>query len=673
MQFQFLQFPSLKQPVALAKSLLTDSTDTSSISLPFCVQSLTEIENQHEKAASISKKLACAFIEVARKGERPTSLIPILWPFIIIKQENTALVFDSLGLQKKVFHDGNVDSCQAFNKIILECTPPYLEKEQFFIWLDKNAKVFSNFISINVMEINGCFAEKKSADELVSSMILFETQDDASSTLLPPVIDFDKAQKSLNSIEALRKKSLQDIATLQETKSFLNSLKSKWDSKIFGDIEWTRNYYDKKIAEIRPEVEENIEKLELKRDSELNRLLPQIETRESQVNHWAALERRDQSLVNEAEGEVQRAEEELNLFKRREIEDPDSNWGSLEMFQYRLNNAEEKLRESQVLHSDVEIQFTLSKNNLEDIQADYNGIKNSYNKQIKEQQSRITILDECKREKTEELYNDLTKIGAGIKAIDDNLSNLVNRKTFLIKEINDLFIVLPRNCQQLAFEKFIYVPFFIGRRIRGAAGAIEFVAIPPSRIKRKPKFTHKLGHFFLGTIPSPIEPRNDYFSILPRKLEALILNNKQFRTTINDTSNAFNLLHQQPQLRAIQAGIQELRKEQIISEKSERKLLLMAQHFQQFVTAKAATNTQVTITNPNALPKPSQPKRKIYCKYCGAKIEKNSACPNCGKIIKDTIKVTQEDRLICIFCNTTNKTGAKFCKKCGKKLAIQQA
>jgi hypothetical protein len=560
------------------------------MTLLLCLPALTEIDGRgEEKATSFDKALACAFVEVEkdrkkektfffhRAGEQLVSFVQVLWPFTVVeKSSKRIVVLDCLSLLRRVFVDGSVEQCHKFNEAINGCVPSLMDKDEFFGWLEKHSAYFRDFKSMKSIEIPGCFGETKDAQEFASSIRLVGDQELPEAIPLPIAIDVDKAKSSLTELAHLKKKTKEDIGTLQETGSLVDSVETKWSIEIHGRMREEREYWNNKIEGIRPDVEEKILEYESERDRELERLLPEIESRENQVSHWEAMERRDRASVTAAERGLHNAEQELSLENSLKYEDPERDERYASILESRVNDAQQELGDQQSIHNETSHQLYRAKSLLTEKEEAYNSVKNEYNSRIRGEQMRITVLRDLREEAIASLERDLSKITVGLKGIGGNLSNLVERKRALIGEIDGIEIPLSNPHSQLRKDPYVYVPFFIGKLEK--EGVSRFIVLPPSMLKMHKSVGEKLGHFFLGKIPSPSETRGQCFATLSGMLQSLLSTNRPVVREIHGKAGKANILTLAHARAKIKAGIAKLASEQVLSDKTVQKVLTALQN-----------------------------------------------------------------------------------------------
>ncbi len=556
------------------------------ITLPLCLPFLTEIDScSEEKAASIDKALACAFIEVEKErkkekdfvifqqeGERILSLVKVLWPFTIVEISSKQMIlFDSISLLKKVFDDGSIDFCYEFNESINGCVPSLKSKNDLFGWLEKNSGYFRDFSSIKQVEINGCFKEKESLQEFLVSMSLLENQDITASIPLSVVIDSEKAKATLTEMVEFKKKTKKDIDTLQETSFLTESFENKWTIDFLEKIKQERRYWNSKIEECRPEVEARILEFECQREGELGCLLPEIEKLENQVKQWEAQETREQASVNYAERNLNQTKEELNS-ENDLFHDYERDRSYILVLESRVNDAQKELSARILIHNETAQQISIARELLNERKEECNSIKKKYNNQINDEQMRITVLKNHKEEETAKLEKELSRVTESLKELGKDLANLIQQKRAILTEIESLAFPLGNFPPQLLKDPYIYVPLYIAK-LEKTTGS-RFVVIPPSKLKISKSNSEKIGNFLLRREPSLSEPRKPIFRDLAVLLQPLLTMNNSVSRDILGNTEKVNLLSFENSKKIIKSGMQLLAKEALLSEKSVQKLLL---------------------------------------------------------------------------------------------------
>lgn len=599
------------------------------ITLPLCLPFLTEIDScSEEKAASSDKALACAVIEVEKErkkekdflifhqeGERILSLLKVLWPFTIIETSSKQMIlFDSLSLLKKVFDDGSIDFCYEFNESINGCVPSLKNRNELFGWLEKNTGYFRDFRSIKQVEINGCFKEKKSLQEILFSMSLLENQDISAAIALSVVIDSEKAKTTLTEMVDLKKKTQKDMDTLQETYCLTESFENKWTIEFLEKIKQARRYWNNKIEESRPEVEARILEFESQREEELGCLRPEIEKLENQVNQWEAQETREQASVNYAERNLNQAKEELNS-ENDLFHDDERDISYISVLESRVNDAQKELNARISIHNETAQQVSLARELLNERKEECNSIKKKYNSQINDEQMRITVLKNHKEEETAKLEKDLSRATESIKELGKDLANLVQQKRAILAEIESVSFPLGNFPLQLLKDPYIYVPLYIAK-LENSTGS-RFVVIPPSKLKMSKSNSEKIGNFFLRREPSISEPRKPVFRDLAVLLQSVLTINNSVSRDILENTKKVNLLSFEDSKKIIKNGMQLMANEALLSEKSVQKLLL--------------TLGIAKEQNSNPYQQTISAQVRFICPKCGTNVCLDiDHCPSCG-------------------------------------------
>jgi hypothetical protein len=244
--------------------------------LSIYVPSLTEIDSYgKEKASSLDRVLACAYIRIEierKKGtgfifkqpeERISFLVQVLWPFALIKRpSNKVTVFDTIGFMKRYFEYGDTTKLNDYSDQIQKCNPSLMSRLEFHKTLQRFASYFEEFDKKKSHEILGCFPEPGKALNILGSLSTRGFSEIDGAICPSMTVDSKKACTSVDLLSKLRKDAENDIARYREVLPPLDSILQPWHQQIDEEIKQKRLPYDKKIEKITPQVERRISQIE---------------------------------------------------------------------------------------------------------------------------------------------------------------------------------------------------------------------------------------------------------------------------------------------------------------------------------------------------------------------------------------------------------------------------
>jgi len=460
------------------------------------------------------------------------------WPFTLIRRNDTGkyVFFDRLGFFSETFQYHIMPPTDICIKEISKNQPGSAEVEIFIDILKSCEKNLGSFPSVTPYKIQGCLAHEDLMKDLLATFSSI-SHSTVSGHILSPRITMEQLKSELETLFKLKESCQNDIIQLNNVLAQIEVVTNKWIEYLTKQQMQVREDFDKKIAEIRPDVEANVRDYQQKLNYELHSIemsmAPMISTLESQISRL-------------------RMEEEM--YKKQEETYKKINPAAAEGARKMKDNTK-KIREK------TEDQL---KKVIENKKRQINMITDNYNKLIEKEWERISSLEHEKDNIFNLLEHKKTEISKLVNNLRDEISKLVKSKTSTIGSIEEVGAHIPSEIEKQFGECFHLLMPLIIACLEGEKS--RYVILPPLVIKEKGTLQITKGLF--GGIALPLEPITERFEkIAKKRFEEMLKADSNLEKEISTMGLVNDILHLKETKELLAEGLKELRNLSLINDK----------------------------------------------------------------------------------------------------------
>lgn len=378
-------------------------------------------------------------------SEKISFILKLHYPIWFVPWKGLCLVVDGLEFFSHTLPYVKLPDVEFFAEGIQGSA---VDKNQFRHTLKKHIRTFEKPESTSI-SFEAIFAEKEILSflgecfEQVST--LKEKRGDLI-TLIPPRINEKTALTKAEKAVELWRQIQSDIKGLQYAIDILNEQTSFEEEMILHEIEHVRELYEAKIAPLRPIVEEKIEKLILKRDTEIAKLDKSMERKltarsKEKRRHERELERLERNLIE--------------YKKRRKMSKRRGNNIGATKWEHRMTVYENKLSEARrKLQSVLELIDNIKRHGEREVQ----GVNASYQFLVDNERKKILDLEKSRRLEAESRKMEIEEIKADASIIVEQILRFVELKRTEASRIEEVTVA-----HGIEKTKLLCIPFYLVR------------------------------------------------------------------------------------------------------------------------------------------------------------------------------------------------------------------
>lgn len=481
------------------------------------------------------------------------------YPLWVIPWENRSFLVDGLQIESS-----------SLSHMILPDMEPFLnnidrgkgDRAQFFNALSQHERTFASFPETQDIEFSGIITGKPLLTEIekyIEERTATKADSPKNIVLIPPKLDSEGAEKSLQEFLRLYDSLQSDIKGLEYASNILNQSVRLHQEKINREIELSNKAFNREIEAIRPSVEKNIEKLRSEHDAKAERMNQRARTHlNAKLREKERLQREFQTL------ELRRTELRKRLGIRRNVRDKT---GTTRLEQ-SLRSCESQLEEGKMrLENSLREIELAQRQSLEEARV----LRFQYQALIDFERSKIIEIETNREVKATTKKNEEARLRSVTARITGQIEHMIEERRLHLSELEELTIDWqPEKATLLALPFYLTAYFAVDKQRYDVIAPFN-VQSPEGIVKEIKK---KLLSFSLpARIQLLLQPRAKAFdkmfdSCLKSTHDDQALNDK-----LAELGKANNILNQ-PNLReALTTGAKELKTEGWMKQEEGTKLV----------------------------------------------------------------------------------------------------
>ncbi len=477
---------------------------------------LADVEKTREKAG------------VLRKREEALEFVSMLyWPLIVVPwRETRHIVFDGMGVWSYVFAQGKIPDARSFAGAVDAAK----DWKSLLGLLNDRAAYFDQFGSVERVPIMGLFIHEEFLRDVLAHVALAKSKPLGGSPILASRLSIEHAQKAVHAMQGVIDLMAKDIEGLGVAGRSLEGALGRARNELAVLRDETVRQYGRKIDALRPEVAEQVARLERERDEQWAAMQPKLIDLQSQVRKleadvaaWDAESRRRDDLSVAARAREQRDRTRYDLDRAR---------------------GETGRYEKEMADSRAE-----------------------FDRRVQVQWDRIRGLERERDAEVARLNQQEQAIVALVAKLSLGVSNLVKQLQDGIRFLESQGV--PANISEPTRVRMpILVASFTGDRGR------RLVVYPPMVAKAGKGVLGGIRSTFGGAV-LPLEPKTQQFEEIFRSgIEKALAEDASLAAYLASVGNANNLLHLGNLRSLLSRGLAAMKAQGWIKDKHERELLI---------------------------------------------------------------------------------------------------
>lgn len=459
---------------------------------------LSLVESRREKGGGFLRK---------KDAENVSYVSKLYWPLFLIRRadKNKHVVFDMLGIFDQTFEYKTVPDISSIIADLQSNAPSHAQSEEYIALLKSYENSLKDFAGSVQTTLTGCFAHEDLLKDLMNYLHsiddITELQD---TSVIPPHLSVEQVEKNIDLMLDLKKKSLEDIESFHKIGNTVSSVSTEWSIHLTEKQSETIAYFNRKIEEIRPEVESKVAEYRSRMNAEIQ-----------------SVELRFSPLISNLQAEVARWKREEDMYKRL---------GETHARQRDSVRKAKKESENQLHRTEREYH-----NEVETTKRHYLGL-------IESELDRIRSLEKRRDSAVKELQKEKDEIKKRTEKVRERIEKLIQRKNGFIGAIDEVGCELSDDTLLDSEKSFLYLPVYVAQ-FQTDSKTRHYVC-PPMVIREEKKTADKLKGFF-GGVTLPVEPRTKRFDkIFKNRIEKSIAEDTTLQREISEKCVQCNILVQ---------------------------------------------------------------------------------------------------------------------------------
>jgi len=468
------------------------------------------------------------------------------YPIWLVPYLGRTLLFDGLGVaQRTLVYDVLPD----VKKFVSDVEGSAEKLEAYSATLSDHIHSFQSALRVEERTILGLVTSHDFIEDFSSYLSHAEAtpQSKVKAICLSPIVDESSIASSLNELSELKTTLESDIESLSSAMKLLSGATRKHVDALHGEIREIQRDFNERIATAKSAAMERVHGIQKRYDERITKASKRFEEQlHSLHQERVKLEKSEERALTQ----IDRCEAEIRAAKLRKDGAVEQRW------KQELENWK---REAKALHKSVEqmdkrIEETESEEKVEisNLRSEFNAQAENAMKHVRELEASRDARVQLNQQKIKSLQ-DLTS------SIVTQLDNLAKEKRASLNELEKMGMQDQRRKSALA-----YVPLYL---VCFQAGATRRYSVyPPSIAGTMGVLTKFKGIFGASRVKSLFQQRSKAVANILNQLVTVIERDPVFKRDLHVAAVKANILKSKETREKVKEGLEELRKEEWISE-----------------------------------------------------------------------------------------------------------
>jgi len=485
-------------------------------------------------------------ILLKRPQEETLFMTEFCYPIWLVPWRGKSLLFDGLGVTQ---HTLTYDVLPDVKTFVNDVEASAEKLEAYSAALADHIHYFRSASRVEEKTIMGLIASSDFIEDF--SSYLSEAEEVERSKIaqlcVAPVVDESSIAVSLNELSELRTELEKDLENLRHCMKLLSDTTRKHVDVIHETIREIQKDFNGKIAVAKSAAMEKVRAIQEAYDIKITKASQRFEQRlQSLHQERVKLEKAEERTMTQ----IDRCEAELKAAKQRKDEAVQQRWKQ-EMENWKR---EAKALRKSVEELDKRIEETESEKRIEvsNLRSEFNAQAENAMKHVRELEASRDAKVELNQEKVKSLEDSTSTIVA-------QLDNLAKQKRGSLDALDKIGIHDNRRKSALAYVPLYLVCF-------QADAARRYVVYPPSIAGTLGVLTKFKGIFGVSKIKSLFQQRSKAVANILNQLVTVVERDPVFKRDLHEAGVEANILQRKESLDMVGRGLEELKREEWISE-----------------------------------------------------------------------------------------------------------
>jgi chemotaxis protein histidine kinase CheA len=467
------------------------------------------------------------------------------YPIWLIPWKGRRLLFDGLGVTQRTLTYGVLPEMKTF---VTDMEDSAENLEAYSAALSDHAHYFKSVLRVEERTILGLITSSDFIEDFSSYLSEAEESEPSKikNTWLSPVVDDSSIAISLNELSELKTALEKDLDNLRYSMKLLNAATRKHVDVIRESIREIKKDFNEKIEVEKSSAMEKVREIQKTYDDRITKASKNFEQQLQKLHQERAkLEKSE----DRATTQIDRCEAEIETAKQRKDRAVQQRWKQ-EMENWRR---EAKTLQKSIEQLDKRIEETESEKRIEiaNLRSEFGAQSENAMKNVRELEASRDAKAQLNQQKIKSLEESTSTIVA-------QLDNLTKQKRASLNELDKMGM---NNHKKSAIA---YVPFYLA--CFQAEAERRYVVYPPSVAGTVGVLTKLKGALGISKIKSLFQQRSKAVAKILDQVVTVIERDPVFKRDLHDVGVKANILQSEENREMVKKGLEELRREEWISE-----------------------------------------------------------------------------------------------------------
>jgi hypothetical protein len=465
------------------------------------------------------------------------------YPIWLIPWKGRRLLFDGLGVTQRTLTYYVLPEIKTFTTDVEDTAENF---EAYSAALADHIHYFTSALREEEKTILGLITNSDLIEDF-SSYLSEAEQSEIKNTWLYPVVDESSISVSLNDLTELKTALDRDVDNLRYSMKLLNAATRKHVEVIRESTQEIKKDFNEKIEVEKALAMEKVREIQKINDERITKSSKNFE-RQLQKLHQerAQLEKSADRAITQ----IDRCEAEIENAKNRKDKAVQQRWKQ-EMENWRR---EAKALQKSIEQLDKRIEETESEKRIE-----ISNLRSEFGVQSENAMKNVRELEASRDAKVQLNQQKIKSLEESTSTIVAQLDNLVKQKRVSLNEIDKMGMNTHKK------SAIAYVPFYLAC-FQADEEKRRYVVYPPSVAGTVGVLTKLKGVLGISKVKSLFQPRSKEIANILDQVVTVIERDPVFKRDLQDVGVKANILQSEENREMVKRGLEELRREEWISE-----------------------------------------------------------------------------------------------------------
>jgi len=468
------------------------------------------------------------------------------YPIWLVPWRGRTLLFDGLGVSQHTFTYDVLPDVKTF---VNDIEGSVEKLEAYSAALTDHIHYFRSAMRVEERTTLGLLTSSDFIEDFSSYISLSEEAEpsEVKAVCLSPVVDESSIATFLNELSELRSILEKDIESLRYSMRLLSGTTKKHADVVQKEIREIQRDFNERIATAKSAAMEKVREIQQRYDERITKASKRFEQQlQSLHQERVKLEKSE----DRAMAQIDRSEAEIRAAKLRKDEAVQQRWKQ-EMENWK--------REAKALHKSIEQMDRRIGETESEKRVEISNLRLEFNSQAENAMKPVRELEASRDAKVQVNQQKIKSLEDSTSTIVAQLDNLTKQKRASLNELDRMGMSDNKRKSALAA-----VPFYLACFQTDATR--RYVVYPPSIAGTMGVLTKFKGIFGASRVKSLFQQRSRAVANILNQLVTVIERDPVFKRDLHDAAVKANILSKEETRDRIKRGLEELRREEWISE-----------------------------------------------------------------------------------------------------------